>query len=974
MLQKQLKDVTTYTQKDGLPSNSVYCFAEDDSGYIWMATDNGLCMFDSEVFETFTKEQGLPENSVIDLKKAPNGIIWGRTYRHHFFTVNPKEKLISQNPLADKLTRVLKRYEVDFWYIDSAGVVWIAAYGDDGWSPGKPALLRVFSFHDDQLLEHPFVTENNRNHSFHYGKIGAKHFVGYNYRKRHKFIREWYLNDSLASSFSLNKALDSSEKTGFFRDAFLPINENKSIVARNNLIFTLDIEKQEVRNFLRVPENVVDFHYFENDGIWFNMANGGGVAWCSSPEFDTIHNYLNGHTVTHVFKTRSGGMWMGLEGEGASYCWPKRVSEIYVPKGAKSSVKSLKSHYSRTFFVLDDLKGCELKNNGGNWKANTLFESKDPGQKMEHFWCNAQYCMSVTAHPETMFIWDKSGLRELDLDGQGYTQLRPINKGKLFGSGLGFKIIDIETGYDFRSGEDIGFSSTINDFLILGENHFLMAANPGLYQYVDGVVSVPYRESKLDDIEVLCLLKGPNEQFWCGTRDDGVLVYDNGFNLTSQSTINNGLPNNRINAMVLDANGLIWLGTGNGLAYIRPDSLESYVTTTVKGASEFLDAEIRELSLHDSVYLLINSAKGLVAASTEILANQLGSFRLFSRNVTVNDSNVALSYNMSFRSDENDIVLSFGGVHYGNKEPEFWYRVLGKKSQWVSTKNNQIPFSNLKPGDYEVQVSSIPEFDPAHSLSYKFNIDLPFTQTWYFVLMVVSITALVLFAVFRTITTREKLKNNLMFSQQKALISQMNPHFIFNTLNSISYYIDEKEGAEASNYLIKFSRLIRSVLDSSTTGRIRLANEIKDLEQYLKLEKLRFEEKLEFHLEIDADVQDMVEGTVIPSMIIQPFVENAVIHGIGPKPEAGNIWLRFSLHNGKLVVVIEDDGVGRDFAKRTGRKQVEKKLSLGTSNTHTRIELLNRVNKTDIRIETTDVIPNGTQVKLSIPVDDLGLI
>lgn len=973
ILQKQLRDVTTYTQKDGLPSNSVYCFAEDDFGYIWLATDNGLCRFDSEVFETFTKEQGLPENSIIDLKKAPNGIVWGRTYRHHFFTIDPAKRQIEESPIFIKLNEVLKRYQVEYWYIDSAGVVWIAVYGDAGWVPGKPPLLKVFSFRDNKLQEHPFVTESNRNHNFFYGTIGEKIFVGYNYKRRHNYNPVWYVSDSLASSFCIDEVWHHSEKMNT-RDAFLPIGQNKTIVSRSNLIFTLDMAKQEVLNFLHVPEDIVDFQYFENHGIWFNMVNGGGVAWSSTPRFDTVYNYLSGHTVTHVFKTRSGGMWMGLEGEGICYSRPQKVSEIYAPTDIKSLVKGLMSHGSRTFFVKDDTMGCELKNTNRGWKVNTQFESKQPVQKIEHFWCNPQHCISVVIDPETMIIRDKSHSRLIDLDNQRYTRLKPINDRKLFGSGIGFKIIDVESGYDIRSGQDIGFAPPTNDFLILGKNHFLMASNPGLFQYKNGHVSVPYEESELEDTEVLCLLKGPKNRIWCGTKDDGVLVYDSTFNLISKSTTNNGLPSNRINAMIADENGLVWLGTGNGLAYMGLDFSGNYTTTIVRGVSEFLDTEIRELSLHHSAHILVNSSKGLVAADIETLTNVTGSFQLFSRNVTVNDSNVFFSNNMSFSSGENDIVLSFGGFHYGHKDPEFWYRILGKKSQWVSTKNNQIPFSNMNPGDYEVQVSSIPEFDSAHSLSYKFSINPPFIQTWYFVLMVVSITALVLFAVFKTIATREKLKNNLMFSQQKALISQMNPHFIFNTLNSIRYYIDEKQETEASNYLIKFSRLIRSVLDSSVTGRIRLAEEIKDLEQYLKLEKLRFEEKLEFHLEVDTDVQNMAEGMVIPSMIIQPFVENAVIHGIGPMPEGGNIWLQFTIRAKDLVVIVKDDGVGRYHAKKTEKKRANEKLSLGTSNTQTRIALLNKVNRTNIRIETTDVIPSGTQVKLSIQVDSLSLV
>jgi LytS/YehU family sensor histidine kinase len=209
----------------------------------------------------------------------------------------------------------------------------------------------------------------------------------------------------------------------------------------------------------------------------------------------------------------------------------------------------------------------------------------------------------------------------------------------------------------------------------------------------------------------------------------------------------------------------------------------------------------------------------------------------------------------------------------------------------------------------------------------------------------------------------------------KALRAQMNPHFIFNSLNSIQKYILKNEHFEASQYLTKFSRLIRLILDHSNQNSISLNSEIEMLKLYVEMESLRFDNKFDYKIITDENLQpDMVE---IPSMLVQPYVENAIWHGLLHKETKGTLQLSFTKgEKNNLVVAIEDDGIGRQKAAELKSKQVLKKKSYGMQITEDRIAIINRVQHINATSAITDLEDEngnarGTKVELNIPLKPL---
>jgi tetratricopeptide (TPR) repeat protein len=205
-----------------------------------------------------------------------------------------------------------------------------------------------------------------------------------------------------------------------------------------------------------------------------------------------------------------------------------------------------------------------------------------------------------------------------------------------------------------------------------------------------------------------------------------------------------------------------------------------------------------------------------------------------------------------------------------------------------------------------------------------------------------------------------------------ALRSQMNPHFIFNCLNSIKLYTTQNDTVAATEYLTKFSKLIRLVLENSRNERITLSSELAALELYIEMEAMRFKEKLSYSFKVGKDVET---GYIeIPPLLLQPYVENAIWHGLMPKDEGGHIAINVSMHNESLLEInIEDNGIGRVAATALNNKMAGKHRSYGMKATTERIALINQIYKTGANVVTHDLVDEqgqaaGTEVTLQIPV------
>jgi sensor histidine kinase YesM len=199
----------------------------------------------------------------------------------------------------------------------------------------------------------------------------------------------------------------------------------------------------------------------------------------------------------------------------------------------------------------------------------------------------------------------------------------------------------------------------------------------------------------------------------------------------------------------------------------------------------------------------------------------------------------------------------------------------------------------------------------------------------------------------------------------------MNPHFLFNSLSSIQNFVINEKPDIASDYISRFSMLVRQILNSSVEDFISLEDEISSLDNYLALQQIRHGEMFEYSIDIDKSLD--TETIAIPTMLFQPFVENAIEHGLKHKESKGHIQIRINEEGGRLIIEIEDDGVGRERAKELEQNSKKDHKSLATSIVRERLDILNKRRREKIRFEIIDLMDGvgkarGTRVVFELPV------
>ncbi len=318
---------------------------------------------------------------------------------------------------------------------------------------------------------------------------------------------------------------------------------------------------------------------------------------------------------------------------------------------------------------------------------------------------------------------------------------------------------------------------------------------------------------------------------------------------------------------------------------------------------------------------------------------------------------------------------------YNNSEDIlYYYKLSSLNNNWIINSTPNISYYSLPHGNYTFQAKALmPDGQFTNTIQYKFTIRTPWNKSWWFYsLCVLGIGSIIYGAAkyrINQIKEKEKLKAEfgakIIESELGALRAQMNPHFIFNSLNSINSFIVSNKGEQASNYLGDFSRLIRLILANSKNETISLAQEIETLEYYLKLESLRFKDKFTYSIIYHEDLP--ISIIKIPPMIVQPYIENAIWHGLMNKEDNdGKVIITFDLSDeDDLVATIIDNGIGRVAAKQYKSESLHKNKSYGMLITEERLQLIQEKFGKKASVIITDLYNNkqqaqGTNVTIKI--------
>ncbi|SHM21666.1 Two component regulator propeller [Chitinophaga jiangningensis] len=438
-----------------------------------------------------------------------------------------------------------------------------------------------------------------------------------------------------------------------------------------------------------------------------------------------------------------------------------------------------------------------------------------------------------------------------------------------------------------------------------------------------------------------------------------------------------------------DHNQNIWLTTQHGFykLKLKQEKLESFVQ-----GDDIIDNDRkvrrRILELHNGM-LLIGASDHAVTFDPAKLQVAPPPPDVTILNVRVMDSTIQIGKALTdttpiqLNHRQNFISIEFKSLQYHQEKINYYYQLEGVDEKWVPAEGLLVAkYTNLPPGFYTflVKAANATGTFSDNVTVLQINILPAFWQTdWFRMLAIIlAIAVIYLYVRFRINIIRREARQRASIQQEmaqlemKALRSQMNPHFIFNALNSIQIFMMKNETESALSYLSRFAKLIRNVLDNSQLNNISVSREVSMLENYMELEKLRFTDQFEYKIIIDPKLDaDMVE---IPTMIVQPFVENAIWHGLVHKKEKGRVTITFEEAPGRILCTIEDNGVGREKSAAIKQMQGHSHHSRGLQITRDRLAIYNSRFHVQAGFEIEDLYDSeckaaGTRVVLWFPQD-----
>ncbi len=510
-----------------------------------------------------------------------------------------------------------------------------------------------------------------------------------------------------------------------------------------------------------------------------------------------------------------------------------------------------------------------------------------------------------------------------------------------------------------------------------GRRSGLMRSSESGFYFFRGVELISFSkrgilQREFTEKEIQCFLIDREGKLWIGMAAGGLLCYPLG--MADQSTSIRYLGDEDVSCLFEDEAGTLWIGSKEKGAFSFEQSLtDDYRSPNVFSNSDSTQTTTEAIRLgYDPI--------GSITGQSSNLERDTSPPDVFVTGLRIKGQDTALLSDYILNYDMNFFEFSFIGFSEFQELFQYRYRMHGVDEDWVLTSRNLAQYTALSPGEYRFEVQAINKSGlwSSSSTPITFRIRPPvWERVWFRALITIIIllfSALVIIYWTRVQRRREKrrmeLNRKISKMELRALRSQMNPHFLFNTLSSIQHFITVNKSKEAIQYLSKFARLMRTILENSKKSEIPLRSELEALDLYLLLESFRFKEKFNYEIVIEDELDQDYDHT--PPLLIQPYVENAIVHGMMHKREKGNIFVHLKREEDMLLCVVEDDGVGREKALEFKKGKHE---SSGLSITKERLEIINSTRKSNLSVKIIDLKDDegnatGTRVEIHIPLED----
>lgn len=935
--------MVNYSEEDGLNSSTTYTINQDDNGFIWIGSDNGLFKFDGKEFRQFSKKNGLKNVDVLGCNPLPNGENFIMTYLTDFAYLKDGKVINSDN---NKELRKISHIWSSFVSSDSLFLfnnedpknIFVYKHGKIKTVPlfidkGLPSLNKrnVFSFDvSNHLL---YVTDNHE-------KI-----ITYNILTKKKTL----------CNLSLPKM--NIQRKG---DLFVAhLNNKVEIYKRINPYSFKKIQSFSIGE--KIHQVVIDKNY----RLWLCLDKGGVLYYKQTLLDGNLSHPLklmDAFIMNHILVDRDDNLWFSTRNSGIYFITDKFFNNyIHLPvKNNSSFITAVGRSDNAIVLGYDEAKS-------GILKSNTITDIVlEKNRKIETKAIFSKGNTIIFGFTLNVIQYNTVTHKIVHIKDFSLKNILPYTKDSVF-----ICTSQSLTAYNFVTHK---YSQLLNErtynALSYDKDSIFVGDFKDLYK-----LSVKTKKKRLflegyyfTDIKKL----KPN--LYVGSTNLNGIVFFNNKKIIKKITEKNGLSTDQIKKIEIQNENVFWASTNSGLSRIEIKGadvkIDNFTQTDGLPSNVVAGCVIRD----DTIYA--GTSKGLaILPINNLLAQQ----KFINKKVIVNSVAIGdreiLNFNQKIigQTPENTVTFDLSFLDYASQgKVSYKYKVEGLNDEWQTSNSPKITFNALPPGKYVFKVFGLSYNgkESYASTDLSFEIKPKFWQTWWFKLLIIILVGSFLFSLITLYFQRKRNKKlETLYYEKKiaelelqAIKAQINPHFIYNCLNSIQFLLYKKDYVETENYLDIFSQMIRKTLHYSEKTFMPIKEETEYLSLYLHMEKLRLKDQFDYKINVSNTVN---ENWIIPSLLIQPFVENAIKHGISSlKDRKGYIDIAFEYTASLLCITIEDNGIGIGSKPESAKKT----HSFGVKLSQKRIETFKQLFETNITLELNDLFEKeqkpGTQIKL----------
>jgi len=982
--------VQHFNIEKGLPSNNVYSAVEDAFGYIWFATDNGLVKYNGYTSKIFTTANGLPTNDVWKLYLDKRGRMWVHTHTYKIgYIKNDQYKTVitSPNRIIYPSYIASDKQKTYFFYNEGNQLKLATVDSNDNvlsTDINNPALLsnncvlwlqsingfynRNLSSGDSNFKKSCTLSGNGHNISFTSNSTGIFHNTIYNFS---------FLND-YAEFINLNncslKKIDFSDIKGEKNESIYTsyVYNDSLILITSKTVYVFDsnfniVEKTNLSSYLPSSSQAAYFFRDKFRNTWFTTNGDGAYCKLRTSGIFHVNESLNELTNTKL---------VGTIKDGSSFWWQKENTTLYVLDTSK--------HINKIYFPKNTLlRGVSTVNDSEVFLCfNQSLSIYNTSTKKVSNFINQHHIKTVvyvstynntSSHVEhdsmlmQKYLSNKTSILPMGHDFfiKGYVD---VSVAHLSNDTIYIKSLEQERYTDmlYDAADNLFILYNVDKLSIFNPvNNKIITLNPDLLSNI-----------KINSISAAGVDRFSNLYI---LDNEKIMVY----NIKTMRTRYIAPDFNFIDAHLKVYNDHLILAGIFGLSYAQikgPLSLGNFYV--VANAKNSYYSRLYSLTVSNTGDINLHTDKGIFNMNMNSLLTSNSVFNPASDEffkLTLNAPyQTVLKSNDTIVIDQKYQKINLDAINFfGTGSVQFSYYIDRYNTSWQQSASGEMYIGDIKPNIYYTVNCNINDNSWKNKKVTFYLYVRPYwyqTHLWRIIFWICGIllilgSLLLVILLTRHIVARSNQKKRMLTELElRAVYAQINPHFVFNTLSAALYFINKKRFDDAYTHVNKFSRLIRAYLKSSQDRYILLSEEIEMLTNYIDLQRTRFEGKFDFDIEIDNKIP--TQNIKIPSLLLQPLVENAINHGLFHKGEQGLLQLKFiqGATGDELICIIDDNGVGRDKAKEIKKTSSARQESYGTKLTQQLIEIFKEYENMDIELEYIDKQSpdTGTTVKITI--------